>query len=41
VEKEGNVYFFASNVEGQGFNSILKPRYEIPISVLKELGMLE
>ena len=41
VEKENNVYFFALNIEGQGFNEILKPRIEITKSILKELGIIE
>ena len=41
VEKEGQVYFFAANIEAQGFTAVLKPRVDIPMAILKELGIIE
>lgn len=41
VEKGEHVYFFAANIEGEGFRAVLEPRFEIPVSVLKKLGILE
>lgn len=41
VEKGDGVTFFASNLEGQGFDTILKPRVEIPLAILRELGIID
>jgi len=40
VEREGNVYFFALNIDGTSFESIRAKRIEITRSVMKALGII-
>jgi beta-lactamase class D len=40
VETRGNVYFFATNIEGQNYLSIRDKRIELTKQILKSLGVL-
>lgn len=41
VEKKGNVFFFACNIDGKDFMDIKETRIEITRSVLKDLNIIE
>lgn len=40
VEKQGNVYYFAMNIEGISFEDVLAPRVEITKSILREPNII-
>lgn len=40
LETKGNVYFFATNVDGDSFAAIREPRVKITRQILTELGYL-
>ena len=41
IEKAGNVYFFALNIEGKNFNELIEQRIEIANAVFKKLGIIQ
>ena len=41
IETKDNVYIFALNVDGSGFNEVAKLRIELTMNVFKELGILK